>query len=823
MVSKVKGTGAKPAKIMIVGEAPGEEEAMASMPFVGAAGRLLHTLMKSVGINRFDCYITNVVKERPPANNIAKFIDFKKNGAIHTQEYDAYEEELRAEIEEVNPNVVVACGKVALYALTRRTEIIKLRGSILEGLGGRKVIPIIHPAKALREYMFTYFIIFDLKKIKEQSLFPEIILPSRNLMIAPSFHEAECYLHQCKQAKRVCIDIEVLFDDICCMAFALAADNCMSIPFVKGSMESYFTEQEEVTLWQLIKDIMEDPQITKVGQNLVFDCTYLLRRLGIETRGPTRDTMIAHGILYPDLPKGLDFLTASYTNEPYYKDEGKKWKNFESVKDEALWRYNAKDASVTMELIDKLEHMIIEELGAKCYDIYLSQTSLVRPLVFMQERGMLVNREGKNAASIAAIKRIETLQSLLNNMAGQELNVSSPKQMKEFFYIHKRMKPRYSRQTGELTVDATALTKMASEGVAEAKIILEMKKIKTLKSNFLDMVLDSGRAKCSFNPVGTPTGRLSSSKTEFDTGRNIQNLPLAFRKFIIPDPDYIMYSIDLSQAENRVVAYYAPIPQLISAFEEGVDVHKKTAALIHRKQIEEISDEAGSSCFGRGIYSERAVGKTSNFSFNYGMSAESFAQRYNISSADAKYIRDAYITSYPGLQKYWGYVDLRIQKDRRLENLFGRSRIFLDRHSAQMNRAGYDWIAQSTVADIINIRGILFIQDKIDIGGEPFTKIEMLNQVHDSIVFQLPVSNLDEHAYIINSICESLEAPIKSPHNAMFVIPADASVGVTLGHTCKIKKIDGKVTSDEIANALSKSVEIKATDRELILNDIELD
>lgn len=186
--------------IAIVGEAPGADEVYYRRPFVGKSGRLLDTLLGTAGISRKQCYITNVVKERPVDNKIDKFIKFKKD-IVKTPAYDKYASEFIYEIQKTNANVIVPTGNVSLYALLgfNPPKITSRRGSIYGITIGddpriRKVIPTIHPASALREYMFRLYIMKDLLRIKKESTSPEVDVPIRNLHIFPMYDEVMRYL-----------------------------------------------------------------------------------------------------------------------------------------------------------------------------------------------------------------------------------------------------------------------------------------------------------------------------------------------------------------------------------------------------------------------------------------------------------------------------------------------------------------------------------------------------------------------------------------------------------------------------------------------------
>ncbi len=766
--------GDKYSKVALVGEAPGSQEEKLGRGFIGSSGQLLFRLLaNNANMTRADCYVTNVIKERPRDNDVGQFITFRAGRAYPTAEYNHYEQDFYNEIDSVKSNVVVAIGNVALYALTRKMGISKQRGSILScWRTGRKVIPIIHPAAALRQYTLTRTIALDLVRIKEESEFPDIRLPSRNIKIAPTLLESLAFLNMCKESKVVAFDIEVMREEVSCISFATTPYDVISIPFV-GKGGDYFTIDQEAEVWRAITSILEDQSITKVGQNIVFDSTFLFRKYGIRTR-PVEDTMIGQAMMYPDFPKGLDFICSIHTKEPYYKDDGKKWFKL-GGSEENFWIYNAKDSAICLEALPRIKADLatINNLDAVEW-----QTRLVEPLVYMQDRGIKVDVKGMREEAERAGKEIERYTELLTAMVGFAINPNSPTQLKHYFYKTKGEKPYYDRKSGTETTDKNALKRLSRKGHEEAKILLEIRRLSKLKGTYLDVTLDAdNRLRCSFNPVGTESGRLSSSETIFGTGTNMQNLPMEFRKYLLADDDCMMFNIDLSQAENRVVAYISPEPAMIAAFENKVDVHKQTAALIFGVPIDQVSDEAGSCPIGGGNFSQRFWGKKANHGLNYDLGYKTFAFYYEIPEADAKFICEKYHKAYPGVHQYHAWVRNQLSKDRTLTNLFGRKRLFLDRWGDELFKSAYSYIPQSSVAEIINRRGLVYVYYNQHL----FKPVDLLLQVHDSVVFQMNYKRWtwEEQARCLMLMKESLEAPL-SWRGSQFTIPISLEVGMTM-------------------------------------------
>lgn len=319
----VHGIGPPSARIAFVGEAPGVQEVRSSRPFVGPAGQLLDKLLAQVSILRSRSYVTNVVKERPPNNDISIFLKFEKgNKVTASKAYYDYEDLLYRELRGVGANVIVALGAVALFALTRKIGIMNWRGSIIqsvEKLGYRKVIPTIHPSAALREFLFTHLIRHDLKRIKEQSAFPEIRRAERMFRIKPSFQEAMDYLTT-NLPNIIGFDIENPVKHVVCFAVAKSPTDAMSIPLTTGQV-SYFNPDQEAEILLATADLLTNPEILKVGHNIKHDAYVMFRDYGIVTH-PLGDTCIASKLILPDFPKKLAFGTSLFTEIPYYKFMG---------------------------------------------------------------------------------------------------------------------------------------------------------------------------------------------------------------------------------------------------------------------------------------------------------------------------------------------------------------------------------------------------------------------------------------------------------------------------------------------------------------------
>jgi len=817
----------KDAKICLIGEAPGDKEAYHKECFIGPAGRILRELCASVGINFRDCHVTNVIKYQPKSrNNVKEFIDLSKKEPQYFNNYLEHEEALRLELSQSKANVFVALGAVPLWALTRQKGITTRRGSIYEStlLPGKKVVACLHPSSCTYEGKYTnrYLINFDLSKALKESNFPELKFKPRTIHINPTFKEAKEYLlHILNSIKETSFDIELVLAQLNCFGFSLSPEETMCIALSRGS-EHVFSFNEELEILSLTNRILSSKKIIKIMQNKIFDTAVMFNKYNMISHR-VHDTMIGQAILCPDLPKGLDFLTSIYTDMPYFKDQSSKmWKGVSGSWDQ-FFRYNGKDTLSTHECW----HRIQEDLHSQGNWItYLYQNLIVSPLIYMSERGYLMDHVGLRKASVDAAIKIagdagEYLTSIgkgtkyadviwaekqgyevggiwkqLWTMFKEPLNPNSSDQMKHYFYITKNLPP-YKNRVKEggryksvITVDKMALKRLSRKGHAEAELILDMRYISKRKSTYYDMKLSKdNRFRTSYNPVGGGGDRLSSSKRELDDeGTNAQNQPLETKPFMIADPDCILINIDIKQADNRVWANICPEPMMKEAFDDGVDVHALTGTGIFNMPIEDIiyEHENGINCdVGDGTKSRRFWAKKSNHSFNYGEGAEAFSLLMEIPISEAKRIRDGYLKMYPGVEQGWRWIRNDLYQIRTLYNCFNRKRIFLGELNAHTFNSAYSFIPRSTVVDCINRNGIIYAYY-----NKYFNDVELLGQVHDSITLQAPLRlNINKLYDIINNIRLSLETPIKWK-DTTFVLPAEVSVGFDLKNQVEIDMLN---------------------------------
>jgi len=426
-----------------------------------------------------------------------------------------------------------------------------------------------------------------------------------------------------------------------------------------------------------------------------------------------------------------------------------------------LLTYNANDAAITYEVANAFWH---ELHSGQHEDTYETTIELLKPLMFMMTRGIRVDQARLEVARRETNEQIDKLQEQLNELVGRELNPNSPKQVATYFYVEKGITP-YKNSEGRPSTDDKALTRLARgtssrRPLPEAKLIQQLRGLHKLRGTYLEMEFDSdNRFRTSCNPRGTKFGRISTGQTIYGTGMNMQNLPESFKRFLMPDEGYLLVEMDKRQAEWVVVAYDCGDANMISILEQGGDPHTHTAhlmfgaskELIEREkkiighstdpfEIERLRREHCPEIFDLPfvprMFSLRQAGKKSNHALNYDETYKRFAFENEMPERESKIMVERYHRIYPGIRTNYKRIQDQLQKDRTLTNCFGRRCKFLEKWGSDLFKQAYAFKPQSTVADVVN-HALIEIYNT----NEPlYQSIELLAQVHDSILFQVPLS-----------------------------------------------------------------------------------
>lgn len=538
MPAPVPATGPRDARIMIVGEAPGADEELRRQPFVGSSGQELTRALAEANIIRDDCFITNVCKERPPNNDIKKFFLTKTQARKeHVEEFlNRYPREeirrgireLEAEIEEVSPEVIIALGDTALWALTGEEGITKWRGSYLRK-GSATVLPTYHPAAILRMWAWRAVMVHDLRRARRALDTPPQV-PQYRFLIRPDLptviNSLRRLLSYCAASPiTLACDIETRAGHITCFGLAWSNLDALCIPFTHSlNRAGYWTPEDEFAIISLLKELLTHKNAQVLGQMFSYDMQYIARHWGFIPHF-TNDTMIAQAVAFPGTPKSLDYLSSLYCNyHRYWKDEGRMWDPL-TDDEEQYWVYNCKDCCATYEVNTVLKEVLYSR---ELYTQYVEQIEIARVALKMMLRGVRIDVEKKNKLVMDLSIAMLNISRELEYILGYPLNPRSTKQMKALFYDRFGCSPIRNRKTGSVTLAADALDTIKKKCDPLLYPIIDkiklFRQLGVFNSTFAQAKLDADqRIRCSYSLVETM--RFASREDAFGFGTNLQNIP----------------------------------------------------------------------------------------------------------------------------------------------------------------------------------------------------------------------------------------------------------------------------------------------------------
>lgn len=807
---RVKGEGPIPSRIMLIGEAPGEQEERAGTPFVGASGQELNRMLHEAGIMRSECYVTNVCKVRPPNNQLSAFVAKAKKDITPAHRllrdrwctaevHDGYAE-LLAEIEMVQPNIIVTFGNLAMWALTGQWSVLKWRGSLMqvEG-GGPKVIPTIHPAAILREWSNRAVVLNDLRRVKRhmtsrvydnRPTWNFIIRPSRDQVAMTLFD----LLHSCERGETwIDFDIETVGGHIDCIGLSWSRSDAICIPFItRGSRDGYWSAAEEAEIVFSLYRILTHPNCRVRWQNGLYDAQYVQRHWHFIPRGG-QDTMISQHSVFAALPKGLAFLASMYADwYVYWKDEGK---IASSAPEDQRWRYNLQDCVYTREVGEVLTQTL-EVMGLRVVDA--AQQELFYPVLHAMLRGVRVRKEIKERMAIDIQEELSHREAFLYSVLGHSINPSSPKQMQSLFYEDLKQPPILKRTIIDgrtvmrPTCDDEALTRIAAREPLLKPLCNAIADIRTLNKflgDFVMMPLDEdGRMRCSFNIAGDAGGksapysyRLSSSKNPFGSGGNLQTIPSEkskssgkaaargsmdftlpnIRSMYGPDPGFTFFDMDLDRADLQIVVEESGEPDWKAAMRQGVDMHLLNAFLIDRVEpppMEELVETHPKYHEHRGPRKHsREFAKVFCHATNYGGGAKTVAAHTGRTTHEIDLAQRYWFSAHPGIKQWHDRTLAQITKYRFVENKWGYRWYIFDRLDALLPEA-LAWVPQSTVGILINRIWTAFYNK--------LPEVQVLLQVHDSLAGQFPTHRQEA---LLPRMLEYSRIPI--PYDDPLIIP----------------------------------------------------
>ena len=765
---EVRPVGPCPAKIMIVGEFPGEQEVTRGEPFVGFAGQELSKMLGEAGISRSASFLTNVVRIRPPGNSIEAFIAAKKKDITgqHVIFRDKFVlpcvrdgiELLKREIEMCRPNLIIALGNTALWALTGKWGVTSWRGSVMQtdlplALDyAPKVVPTYPPAAILRQWSWRQIAVQDLRRAAKEAKTAVYSPPDYQFIIRPDYSTVLTILSQLYSQLQVregklAVDIETRAGHIACIGVAWSSREALCIPLMCAERaDGYWPIEQEAAIIFALYQILTHPNCQVIGQNFLYDAQYIWRHWHFLPR-LRRDTMLAQHVLFSNLPKGLDFLSSMYCEHHlYWKDEGKEWDA--KTGEDQLWTYNCKDAVITFE-VDDAQQAAIDTM--KLREVHDFQQELFWPVLETMNRGLRVDTARRAGFAFTLQEEIAKREQWVTDVVGMPLNIKSPVQMKELFYDSLGQKPVLDRKTGNVTCNDEALRTLAEREpilLPLVKKVSELRSLGVFLSTFVAAPLDvDGRMRCSFNIAGTETYRFSSSKNAFGSGLNLQNIPKGgdsadlelpnVRSLFIPDPGMTFFDIDLSSADLRIVVWEADEPEFKAMLKEGLDPYTEIAKEFYHDPSITKRDP------------RRQTFKSFAHGTNYLGTAKGLAERLGLGVHEAEQTQKWYFGRFPKIKRWQDDLKDQVYKRRMVQNVFGYRCYFFDRIEGTIFNQAAAWIPQSTVACLINRAYVKIYNELKD--------VQILLQVHDSLAGQFPAHLGD---WMVRQIVAAAEIPL---------------------------------------------------------------
>ena len=563
---------------------------------------------------------------------------------------------------------------------------------------------------------------------------------SHDYALAENSKERAKLIRKLKEADSFCFDTETTGlnandTELVAMSFAVKKGEAWLVPVP----ENY---QEALELVSEFKELFEDDQIGKIGQNLKFDMS-VLRWYDVEVKGKLFDTMIAHYLIEPDMRHNMDLLAETYLDYrtiPIQNLIGKKGKNqlsMRTVSPAMMKDYACEDADITLQLKEIFDPLLNDAGTIKLFNGI--EMPLVPVLASMEAEGVKLETATLADFSSELEQGITRLEKEIKKLAGADFNIASPKQLGEILFEKLKVtdKPRLTK-TKQYSTGEDVLLKLADRHPIIDKI-LDFRSLAKLKSTYVDALPRlinprDNRIHTSYNQAVAATGRLSSNNP------NLQNIPIRtemgreIRKAFVPrSKEYTLLAADYSQIELRIIAELSKDQGLIDTFVNGLDVHTATAARIFSVDLEDVTTDM------------RRSAKTVNFGIVYGISAFGLSERLNIPRKEAADIIAQYFAKYPGVKSYMEQTIDFARKNGYVETMMGRRRYLRDINSSNATVRGYaernaiNAPVQGSSADMIKI-AMISIHEVMQ---KEKMKSKMILQVHDELVFDAYEKELD--------------------------------------------------------------------------------
>lgn len=807
--------------VMVINDCPLALEAKSGLNYSSQGASQLFQELHKVGIRRNDVHATSLLSFRPPEGDLSHiFFNKAEIPSEYTDWFPAKNtkilkyahrelEVLREEIKRVNPRLILCTGKYALYFLAgvvNRTEakksefgaLLKWRAShlTLDNWWGYQdhahiIMPILHPSAKWKLKDKLGVMTQDFKRVGivgaeaklahtsgDDTQFIPYIARKENYITKPTFSQVEIHLHmlidladESPEGLKLGIDVETRMKHQDCIGIAHSISEAICIPFTTMNNEFYWTEIELLKIILLLQELFYHPNVKHIGQNYAYDMQYLLRDFGLNV-APFQDTMVMQHTIFPELEKSLDFLASLYCRVyRYWKGAGKEG----SYKtDDIRWVYNCRDCCITLEVSNVLEHMYTQVAPKVQQAYHFQQYELLPAIVRVMNRGVRVNRKRKAELYAETTALMDTLQTEINTIIGEPLNIGSYKQLRNLFYNLLGFPVQLDPKTKQPTTNAAALEVLKGQKPYLAGLIdriLEFRSLAVFSGTFLAAETDiDNRMRTSYNICGTGTFRLSSRQNAFGSGMNLQNVPIGgtttmghqlpnIKDLFICDEGKTFFDIDLDSADLRIVVAISGASDLQQMLNEG---HKPYVEL-----MKEYYNDPTKSKHSK----EYKTFKAFAHGTHYKGSASGLAVRLGLTVHEVATLQRWYLQRNPEIAAWHKRLEAQVMKRGWIENVFGYRTYFFNKSIPTLMNIAAAWEPQSTVGILIN-KGLVNI-DKY----EP--EIDVSLQVHDSLAGQFNTVDTDASSRIIQRCTMPL------PYEVPITIPVDIHTSTAGWGGCK--------------------------------------
>lgn len=837
----VPGRGPLHAKLVILGEAPGQREEEQRRPFVGPSGKLLESYLLRVGINPLHVRYENVYPFRP----------FGREGtisAVPKEELETWKEDCLARLDSLShAQMIVPVGNTALSCVTGYSQILLRRGSMYQWKNvygtAVKVIPTLHPAAILRDMTLEYRTIQDWQRIaRELHKGPEVVYPERHFMLDPTEDYFWGWYEDVKMAGEVGIPLSIDIETnpsqkkILCVGFAGSRDLGVSLSWT-----------HEHKAW--IRTLCSSAQ-PKLLQGGLYDC-YWLKMFGIDVKNYCYDSLALSHLLRPNNRHSLAYMASIFTDEPYYKggddpDEEKVWEGKDWY---SLLEYNARDAMVTYEIGYETLWPLVQARGLT-QQYWEQYQALFDPLLALMIHGVGINQEemavmyattqhaataamaqaqklvghtlfpfktkgeaalyaqralGEDSAALQ--KAISRLRLPLEHIwAGIQARGISDKVLAFLLYKDWQLPLQKHRKTGTTTTDENALRKLLQtvekrRDLTKAQFlraVLTYRHQRKLSEFYSPTRLDEdGRLRCTYS-YNTRPGRLSSKKNPMGGGTNLQNQSRKARGMFIPDKGCLMAEIDLSQIQARfvyVMAYQVTgdpsLLRLATMHPSDGDIHTESAAQMFHVAPEQVSKE------------QRYKGKVTEHASNFGLQAEHLQEVFLkgeegivVSIQECQELLKRKFQAKPGILEWQRSIREEALRDKKLTNAWGMTLdLSYERPGEDLWRKCYAWKPQSDEARHLNGLGLIPLWRYLK---ENTRKSKINLQCHDALVLSVRM----EEAYEVITYCVRSLEQVRKYYGVDLSIPCAVKIGLTWQGAHEWKSLPGAAEFQEKAEEI---------------------